>query len=195
MEKLVACIAQVWFWPILPHKLSSNLEGSGGVFYELWSSVLSIDYQLDSSQVIDWAILAALFSFSETNWEFPSFNYMKSASTICWKTAPHHDVPTSKLHCWYSVFGMMCGAISPPNMVCAVTSKEFNFGLICPDYILPVFHRLVQMHWVSSRNFPHTCRQEESFDEKRSGRRRGPHRQHTWILQVQLTDFSKSWRR
>ena len=71
MEKLVVCIAQVWFWPILPHKQSSNLEGSVGLFYELWSSVLSIDFQLDSSQVIGWAILAALFSFSETNWEFP----------------------------------------------------------------------------------------------------------------------------
>ena len=40
--------------------------------------------------------------------------------------------------------GWWC-AISPPNMMCAMTSKEFNFGLIWPDYILPVFHRLVQM--------------------------------------------------
>ncbi len=40
MEKLVACIAQMWFWPILPHKQPSNLEGSVGLFYELWSLVL-----------------------------------------------------------------------------------------------------------------------------------------------------------
>lgn len=75
----------------------------------------------------------------------PSFNYVKFASTVCWKAAPHHDVPTSKLHCWYGVFRVMCSAICPPNMVCIMASKEFNFALIWPDYILPVFHRLVQM--------------------------------------------------
>ena len=50
----------------------------------------------------------------------PSFNYMKFASIVCWKTAPHHDVPTSKLHCWYGVFWVMCCAIWPLNMVCTV---------------------------------------------------------------------------
>ena len=157
---------------ILPHKLSSNLEGSGGLFYELWSSVFSIDFQLDSSRVIDWAILAALFSFSETNWEF--FLAVCLGSLSCWnvhprfifsilvdrsrflsrmsryispfilpsiiwsrpvpyaeKQPPHHDVPTSKLHCWYSVFGMMCGAISPPKHgVCYdIQSVQFFFHL------------------------------------------------------------------
>ena len=177
--------------------------------------------------------------------------------TVCWKAAPHHDVPTSKLHCWNDVqchlsskqtvfkswklpgpllwtlifssfhrfsigfksgdwlghpsflgcslscwnvhprfifiilvdgsrflsrmsryifpfilpsivwslpvpyaekqphtmmfpppnftVGMMYSAICPPNMVCIMASKEFKFALIWPDYILPVFHRLVQM--------------------------------------------------
>ena len=59
-----------------------------------------------------------------------SFNDMKSASTTRGETAPHHDTSTSKLHCWYSVIRVMCSAISPPNMVCCVTAKKFNFGLI-----------------------------------------------------------------
>lgn len=42
-----------------------------GPFYELQALVLSIDFQLDSDQAIGWAILAALVSFSEINWEFP----------------------------------------------------------------------------------------------------------------------------
>ena len=71
MEKPVEYIAQVWFWPIHPHKLPSNLQGSGGLFCEPGSSVLSKDFQLDSSLVIDWAILAALFSFSSTSWVLP----------------------------------------------------------------------------------------------------------------------------
>ncbi len=88
MEKLVECIAQVWFWPILPskHKQSSNVEGSVGFFYELWSLVLSIDFLFDSSQVIGWAILAALFSFSETNWELCLRLFWALLS--CWNVNP-----------------------------------------------------------------------------------------------------------
>ncbi len=86
MEKLVVCIAQVWFWPILPHKQSSNLEGSMGLFYELWSLVLSINCLLDSSQVIGWAILAALFSFSETSQEF---HWLCLGSLSLWNVHPH----------------------------------------------------------------------------------------------------------
>ncbi len=42
MEKLVTCIAQVWFWPILPpkHKRSSNVEGSVGLFSDLYFFLL-----------------------------------------------------------------------------------------------------------------------------------------------------------
>lgn len=32
----------------------------------------------------------------------------------------------------------------PSNMVCIVASTELNFGLIWPEYILPVFHRRQQ---------------------------------------------------
>ncbi len=55
------------------------------LFYELWSLVLSIDFLLDSSQVIGWAILAALLSFSETNWEFP---WLCLGSLSCWNVHP-----------------------------------------------------------------------------------------------------------
>lgn len=41
-----------------------------GPLYELWVLVLSIDFQLDLSQVISWAILAALISFSKTTDSF-----------------------------------------------------------------------------------------------------------------------------
>ncbi len=70
MEKLVTCIAQVWF---LAHSSteSSNLEGSVGLLYELWSLILSMDFLWIQVRWIGWAILAALLSFSETNWEFP----------------------------------------------------------------------------------------------------------------------------
>ncbi len=47
--------------------LSSNLEGSVG----LWTLIFSSYFLLDSSQMIGWAVLAALFSFSETSREFP----------------------------------------------------------------------------------------------------------------------------
>ena len=53
MERPAACIAQERFWIILPHKLSSQLEGSGGGSL---LSVLSIDIQLDLSRVTDWVI-------------------------------------------------------------------------------------------------------------------------------------------
>ncbi len=77
----------MWFWPILlhRHKQSSNIEGSVGLFYELWSLGLSIDCLLDSSEVIGWAILAALFSFSETNWEFP---WLCIGLLSCWNVHP-----------------------------------------------------------------------------------------------------------
>ena len=43
------------------------------------------------------------------------------------KNIPHHDVPTSKLHCWYGVFGVMCSAICPLKMVCITASKEYIY--------------------------------------------------------------------
>ena len=60
MEKLVACIAQVWFWPIPPHKLSSNLEGSGGLFYELCSSFNRFSIGFKSG---DWLCHSSSFIF------------------------------------------------------------------------------------------------------------------------------------
>lgn len=79
--------------------------------------------------------------------------YIKSASTMFWKTTPQHEVLTFKRHSGYGVSGVMCNAISSPNMkkpnifskTLAVTSKKFNFGLIWPTYILAVFPQLVQM--------------------------------------------------
>ncbi len=65
---------------------SSNLEGSMGLFYELCSLVLSINVLLDSSQVIGWATLAALLSFSETNREFP---WLCLGSLSGWNVHPH----------------------------------------------------------------------------------------------------------
>lgn len=47
----------------------------------------------------------------------PSISYMKYASTVCWKTASHQDVPTSKLHCWFGVFGAMCSHFSSKHGV------------------------------------------------------------------------------
>ncbi len=161
MEKLVAYIAQVWFWPILLHKQSSNLEGSMGLFYELWSLVLSIDFLLDSSLghsrsftfflwnqmsflgcvfgiIVSLKCLPSFHLHHPGRWQqifiknvsvhfsiHPSFNYMNFASATPW------------------CFGVMCSAIWPPTMVCIMASKEYNFCLIWPDYILPVFHRLV----------------------------------------------------
>ncbi len=145
MEKLVACIAQVWFWPILPQEQSSNPEGSVGLFYELCSLVLSIDFLLDSSQVIGWAILAALISFSETIWEFP---WLCLGSLSCWNVHPHFifiilvdgsrffiknvsvhfPIYTSFNYMNFAsatpwCFGVMCSAIWPPHMVCIMASK------------------------------------------------------------------------
>lgn len=47
---------------------SLNLDGSVGRLYELWFLVLSTD---STGQVIQWATIAALFSVSETTWNFP----------------------------------------------------------------------------------------------------------------------------
>ena len=152
----------------------------------LWSSVLSIDFQLDSSQVIGWAILAALFSFSETNWEFPwlfivllkcppsfhlhhpgrwqqifiknvsvhfsihpSFNCVKFASTVCWKAAPHHDVPTSKLHCWDDV---QCHLSSKHGVhygiqrvqICSHLTRLYSPSIsqACPNVVLQTLNEL-----------------------------------------------------
>lgn len=44
------------------------------------------------------------------------------------KTAPYHVVPTSRLHCSYDVFGVICSTFCSPNMVCIMPSKEFKFG-------------------------------------------------------------------
>lgn len=71
---------------------------------------------------------------------FISLHYTEFASTIFWKTTPYHEVPTSKLHCWYGVFGVMYCAIFPSEMVCSIASKQLNFGLIWPCHILPVLH-------------------------------------------------------
>ncbi len=84
MEKLVACFAQGWFWPILPHKQSSNLESLMCLFYELWSLVLSIDFLLDSSQVIGWSILSPkpIESFLGCVWDcFAEMSTLVSSSS------------------------------------------------------------------------------------------------------------------
>ena len=61
----------------------------------------------------------------------PSFNYMKSAR--CWKTAPHHDAPTSKLHCWCGVFRVMCSAISPPIRLYVMLWQPKSYILVSSD--------------------------------------------------------------
>ena len=55
-----------------------------GCFCELWSSVLSIDL-MGPSEVIDWAVLAALFSSPE---ERCSFLAVCLGSLSCWKVHP-----------------------------------------------------------------------------------------------------------
>ncbi len=89
MEKLVACIAQVWFWPILYTNTNSleilKVPWASSMNSLWWFLVLSIDFPMDSSQVIGWAILATLFSFSETNWEFP---WLCLGSLSCWNVHP-----------------------------------------------------------------------------------------------------------
>lgn len=68
------CVAVVGFWPIPPNKKSSNVEGAMGFVYGPCASVLSKDVQLDLSQVIGWAILAAFFFFSTKQIESFVFN-------------------------------------------------------------------------------------------------------------------------
>lgn len=47
---------------------------------------------------------------------------------------------------WLGQSSNLTCAFYPPNMVCIMASKEFRFFLlIWPDYVLPVYHRLVQM--------------------------------------------------
>ena len=53
-----------------------------------------------------------------------SFNYVKVASTICWKAAPNYDLPTS------SFWGDM------QSVVCIMNSRGFKFGPIGPDFLL-----------------------------------------------------------
>lgn len=55
--------------------------------------------------------------------------YQECFSAFSCRTAPHYDIPTSKLHCLNDVFGVVCSAISSPFMVFAMTSIEFNFLL------------------------------------------------------------------
>jgi len=87
---IVACIAKVWFWPILPHKQTSNLEGSVGLFYELYESLICL-FSMDSSKVSigfksgDWPGYSSSFVFSETNWEFP---WLCLGSLFCWNVHP-----------------------------------------------------------------------------------------------------------
>lgn len=38
----------------------------------------------------------------------PSFTSMEFVSIDCSKTASHHDVPTSKVHCWCGVLDVRC---------------------------------------------------------------------------------------
>lgn len=66
VEKLVRCSGV-----ILAHSLWKNGLKSHFFFYELWVLVLSIDVHLDWGQLIGWVIPGALFSYSETNGEFP----------------------------------------------------------------------------------------------------------------------------
>lgn len=49
-------------------------------------------------------------SASQCLWERRRINY---AGPVCWKTAPHHDVPSSKRHCWLTQFGVMCSPMCP----------------------------------------------------------------------------------
>lgn len=39
---------------------------------------------------------------------------MKHISAVCWQTAPHHEVLTSKPHCRHGVCGVICSAFWPP---------------------------------------------------------------------------------
>lgn len=109
----------------------SNCEGTVCPYNELWALVLSIDFQLDSGQMIGYHSSSFIFSLSVwlrslSRWNIhphfifiinnvslhfssdPSFSYMKRASATCWKTVPHRDVPTPKLHRWYGVYGVTC---------------------------------------------------------------------------------------
>ena len=178
MERLVTCIAQVWLWPILPHKHAWNPEGSLGSFYELWALVPSIAFQLDWGQVIGWAILEALFSFCETNWEFldcvfgisvllkcpNSFHFhhpgrwqqifIKNVSVHLSVHPSFDDVKSASAVCWTAL--LVWGFSG--DMQCLLTSKHgvcygiqrVQFWSICPDYILPVLQALSNVMLFSS---------------------------------------------
>lgn len=115
----------------------------------------------DRSPIENWAIPAALFSSSSSllvdgcrflsrmSWYFvfpihPPFNYMNFASTFMKKkkTAPHYYFLTSTLHCRYGVFGVMCSAFCPLNMLCVI---QRVIWCDLTDYVVPVFSRLVQL--------------------------------------------------
>ena len=47
------------------------------------------------------------------------------SSAVCWRTAPHHDVPTSKLPCWYGVFRVMCHLTSKHGLYYGIQRVQF----------------------------------------------------------------------
>lgn len=47
----------------------------------------------------------------------------------------------------FTVIMVSSGGDLSLNKACIITSKEFGFGLIGPDDVLPVFLRVVQMCW------------------------------------------------
>lgn len=83
LEKLAQALLWWDFYPILPDECESLTSVNFCFFPQIPS-------------VIEWAAAAALFSLA-----------------VCWKSASHHNVPTSRLHCW----GLMGSMVSPSNTV------------------------------------------------------------------------------
>lgn len=133
MEKPVVCCAQVWFCPIVPHSL--HIPKVPWAPSELWPLVLSIDFQLNSGQVIGWVILAALFSSSETNWEFPwlcSWDHCLHFIFIRWQ-----QIFIKNVSVYFSILPLIIWNVPVPY-----DKKQSHITAIFTDF-LPVFHRLI----------------------------------------------------
>lgn len=49
---------------------------------------------------------------------------------VFWNTVTHHHVPTSKLHCWCGVTGVLCGAIWSPDISSSILIS-FDQTIFC----------------------------------------------------------------
>lgn len=74
-----------------------------------------------------------------------SLDYVELSRSWGWKASPDLNIPTTMLHCWEKVLLVVCSVDFSPNMAVLVVTKQFNFGLICPQNGLPKSFRFLQV--------------------------------------------------